>query len=114
MCSNASMPSVEGMNEQDERARSCSASGCTTKLSRYNTSNELCFAHADERSRARFERWPDATPSVIYRHHEPSSVRDQGIVVIPRDEDSGDTRRSIDRRPGAEARDSPVSRKARP
>ena len=97
------MPSVDGMNEQDGRARRCSASGCTTKLSRYNTSNDLCFAHADERSRARFERSPDRTPSVIYRHHEPSSVRDEGLVVVPREEDSGDTRRSGDRRPGTEA-----------
>ena len=108
------MPSVDGMNEQDGRARRCSASGCTTKLSRYNTSNDLCFAHADERSRARFERWPEAPPPVIYRQRKDSSVRVEGIVVIPRDEDIGDTRRSSDRRPGAEARDSPVSRKARP
>jgi hypothetical protein len=43
------------MDKQDKRERCCSVSGCTTKLSRYNTSNDLCFAHADEMTRARFE-----------------------------------------------------------
>ena len=63
------MPNVDGMYDQHERDRRCSALGCTTKLSRYNTSNDLCFAHADERSRARFEKRPaPATASVVYRH----------------------------------------------
>ena len=61
------------MGEQDDRY--CRASGCTTKLSRYNASS-LCYVHADEQSRTRFERSPDETPSVIYHHRKPSSVRD--------------------------------------
>lgn len=45
------------MNSAMERdpERQCSAPGCVTVLSIYNT-DHLCFAHADVASRARFER----------------------------------------------------------
>jgi hypothetical protein len=39
--------------KRDPRRR-CSAPGCTTVLSMYN-SDHLCFTHADVASRARFE-----------------------------------------------------------
>ena len=73
MCSNGSMPTVDGMFEHDKRDRCCTASGCTTKLSTYNTS-DLCFAHADEQSRARFDWRPSNTTSAIYRQRNRSQT----------------------------------------
>jgi len=58
------------MNNAMERdpERQCSAPGCVTVLSIYNT-DHLCFAHADVASRARFERTsPQRIESVPYRH----------------------------------------------
>jgi hypothetical protein len=46
--------------------RTCSAPGCTTVLSVYN-SDHLCFMHADEVTRARFERRGQADPRFRYR-----------------------------------------------
>ena len=45
---------MNGAIERDPERR-CSAPGCPTVLSIYNT-DHLCFAHADVASRARFER----------------------------------------------------------
>jgi hypothetical protein len=48
--------------------RQCSAPGCVTVLSIYNT-DHLCFAHADVASRARFERTgPVRIEHPPYRH----------------------------------------------
>jgi hypothetical protein len=54
-------------NERSTGRRRCPAEGCTTILSSYN-SDYLCFAHADERTRARFER-PRPAPDrlALYR-----------------------------------------------
>jgi hypothetical protein len=48
--------SVVGMSAEAPRDpnRQCSAPGCTTVLSVYN-SDHLCFRHADELTRTRFE-----------------------------------------------------------
>lgn len=58
------------MNNAMERdpERQCSAPGCVTVLSIYNT-DHLCFAHADVASRARFERTgPVRIEQAPYRH----------------------------------------------
>ncbi|HEY7667294.1 MAG TPA: hypothetical protein VIE12_04130 [Actinomycetota bacterium] len=57
------------MSEAGKRdpRRQCSAPGCVTVLSIYN-SDHLCFAHADLVTRARFERrLPADRPSPLYR-----------------------------------------------
>ena len=43
------------LEEARDPDRCCEAPGCLTTLSRYNT-DYLCFRHADEATRARFER----------------------------------------------------------
>jgi hypothetical protein len=52
--------------------RTCSAPGCTTVLSVYN-SDHLCFMHADEVTRARFEHRGRAAPRFRF---EPVEVPD--------------------------------------
>ena len=59
--------------------RQCSAPGCTTVLSMYN-SDHLCFTHADVASRARFEpRGPARIEREPYRQRIDAS---SGTLVV--------------------------------
>ncbi len=54
-------------DEGSTAERRCAAPGCTTTLSVYN-SDYLCFAHADEVSRSRFDmRWARQAKPARYR-----------------------------------------------
>lgn len=66
-------------DDRSTAERRCTAPGCTTTLSMYN-SDHLCFAHADAVSRMRFERmWTSQTRRFIYRPSaEPQATRPSG------------------------------------
>ncbi len=67
------------MEETPTAERRCSAPGCETTLSKYN-SDHLCFAHADAVSRLRFDRlWTGHARQAIYRQSpEPQVTRRSG------------------------------------
>jgi hypothetical protein len=65
-------------DERSTTERRCSAPGCKTTLSKYN-SDHLCFVHADAVSRLRFERVTGQSRRVVYRPSpEPQVARRSG------------------------------------
>ena len=68
-------PTLDRMDlTKRDPSRRCSAPGCSTLLSLYN-SDHLCFVHGDERSRTAFERVSETARRYQETSQAPSTIR---------------------------------------